>query len=78
MDRTADPAALETVLSSERGKDSLTLWHLLDHGDEEVRTRVFDRLARLSAPPEGVTRSGCISGDPAMLEEWREDLSRLW
>ena len=73
----ADPArtaALDLVLSSARRRDGMTLWHLLTRLEAGERERVFDRLAVLAPPPEGVTREGILSGNRVMLSRWWDSL----
>jgi hypothetical protein len=66
--------ALDAVLEAARPRDALTLWHLLSRLDREGRGRVFDRLAAMAAPPEGVTRDGIADGNRDMIERWRDQL----
>jgi len=75
LDAGPDAAALAKVLEAARPKDSLTLWHLLEHADAEVRRAAFDRLSRIEAPPEGL-RAG--AADREALERWRVQLQRFW
>ncbi len=63
-------AALKEVLALARDTDGVTLWHLLGRTKGEQCGEVFDTLARLSPPPQGVTREGVIAGDQAMLRNW--------
>jgi hypothetical protein len=69
-DAQSRAAALEVVLAEARDKDALTLWHLLFRGDDADRGRVYERLALLVPPPEGVTRAGVLSLDQGMLDRW--------
>jgi hypothetical protein len=62
--------ALGLVLSEARPRDALSLWHLLLRAPEAQRGLVFDRLAELLPPPQGVTREGVLRGDRAMLDSW--------
>jgi hypothetical protein len=62
--------ALSEVLSEARPEDSLTLWHLLSRTEGPDRSSVFDRLAQLVPPPAGVTRTGILALDRAMLDLW--------
>jgi len=78
-------AALKTLLAEARGKDALTLWHLLFHGDADERGLVYERLAVLVPPPEGVTRAGVLGRDQNMLDRWWNTLGlgdtnwwRMW
>jgi hypothetical protein len=81
----ADPrrtAAFDLVLSTARKKDAMTLWHLLGRGSLEERERVYDRLAALVPPPNGVTRQQILSGDRTALNRWWDqlgvDISSWW
>jgi len=77
--------ALETVLSSARPKDAFTLWHLLPRVRMGERGKVYDRLASLVPPPEGVRRDRAIAGDRRALDAWWDALGldsaswwRIW
>src|SRR5262249_18628219 len=63
-------ADLDLVLTGARVKDTLTLWHLLKRFGNEERSKIYDRMAGLVPPPDGVTREGIIRGDERMLELW--------
>ena len=63
-------AALETVLSTTRRKDALTLWHLLTRGTIEERRLVYARMAALVPPPEGVTLDGVLRRDRRATDRW--------
>jgi hypothetical protein len=67
-------AALGLVLSQARRKDALTLWHLLSRGTASEREQVYDRLASLAPPPEGVTRELTLAGDRTALSLWWDSL----
>lgn len=71
-------AALDTLLATARPIDSLTLWHLLPRLEPEPRARLYDTLAALRPPPEGVTRDGVLKLDDLMLETWKETLRHDW
>lgn len=66
------PDALDKLLALARPDDAITLWHLLHQ--PTYRERVYDRLLSFVPEPEGVTRAGVLSGDPAMLELWEQHL----
>jgi FecR protein len=73
----ADPrraASLDLVLSNARRRDALTLWHLLTRGSREERERVYDRLAALAPPPNGVTRDLVLAGNRLALDRWWDSL----
>jgi ferric-dicitrate binding protein FerR (iron transport regulator) len=62
--------AFDLVLSTARRRDALTLWHLLTRGSLEERSRVYDRLAALAPPPNGVTRELVLDGNRLALDKW--------
>jgi hypothetical protein len=62
--------ALNIVLTRARKQDALTLWHLLARTTADEQLLVFDRLAALVPPPEGVTREGILAGDREMRDRW--------
>ncbi len=64
----AASAALATILSLARPRDTLTLWHLLSRTDNSDRERVYARLATFVPPPAGVTRVGILALDSRMLD----------
>jgi len=68
-------AALDTVLQQARNMDSITLWHLFFKTTGDERARVYDRLASLVPPPEGVDRAGMLAGNPEMIKKWQEQLN---
>lgn len=82
FDREATPAArvaaLDRVLgAATRPGDAITLWHLLARdtfADDAARDRLFDRLAALAPPPQGVTRDAVReslrTGSPELLDQW--------
>jgi hypothetical protein len=72
-----DPA-LEALLAGARPRDTLTLWHLLSRVDAPERGRVYERLAALAPPPEGVTREGVTRLDRPMLDAWKDRLENAW
>jgi hypothetical protein len=66
--------ALGTVLHDARPRDTMTLWYLLSRVDENDRERVYERMAVLVPPPEGVTRDGILKLNQDMLSLWREKI----
>jgi len=77
--------ALDLILTSARPRDALTLWHLLRRGSSEERGRVFDRMAAIAPPPDGVTRDAVLNGDRSAIDRWWDSLGlqsatwwRLW
>lgn len=81
----ARAAALDVVLTESRQRDALTLWHLLSRASDNERGRVYDRLAALVPPPDGVTREGIRRADKHMLDLWWDALGwgkttwwRMW
>jgi len=65
---------LGIILVDARKNDALTLWHLLSRVSDADRPRVYDRLAVLAPPPEGVTREGILRLDRQMLDSWWNSL----
>jgi hypothetical protein len=77
--------ALDTILSEARTRDDLTLWHLISRVDGKERGLVYDRMATLVPPPQGVTREGILRLDQHMMDLWWDRLGlgdaqwwRLW
>jgi hypothetical protein len=70
--------SLDLILTDARPRDSLTLWHLLARVEGSNRSRVYDRLAVLVPPPEGVTRDGVLRLNEQMLLLWRNKLETSW
>src|SRR5262245_16277691 len=58
-----DGSSLNVLLNTARPRDSLTVWHLLYRSNEADRGLVYDRLAQLAPPPNGVTREGILKLD---------------
>ena len=69
---------LETLLAEARSRDTLTLWHLLGQVDGNDRTRVYDRMAAFTPPPDGVTREGVLQLNEPMLQLWKDKLETTW
>jgi hypothetical protein len=67
-------AGLNKILAESRQRDALTVWHLLVRVGESERGLVYDRLATLVPPPEGVTRDGILRLDQKMLDLWWNQL----
>jgi len=70
--------ALEELGRLEEPRQSLTLWHLLEHPQGEVAGRARELLAALSPPPEGVQLKGIAAGNVAMRTRWRQVLESSW
>jgi hypothetical protein len=60
---------LPELLASARPEDGLTLWHLLTLVAEGDRGAVYDRFRELVTLPAGVTRTGVLRNDPAMIDQ---------
>lgn len=71
-------AALDTVLMEARGRDTLTLWHLLSRVEAPERARIVDRIVELAPLPRGVTRDKALALDVETLKLWREELAWTW
>lgn len=70
FERGAAPTALPEILGHARTGDAVTLWHLLARTTVSERAAVYDTLAKLSTPPDGVTRAGILAGDVGMRQTW--------
>ena len=71
-------SAIDTVLVESRPRDTLTLWHLLSRADPAQRLRIYDRMAALVPPPNGVTREKALKLDPETLKRWKDELAWIW
>jgi hypothetical protein len=69
---------LDVVLIESRPRDTLTLWHLLSRVQETDRARVYERMAVLAPPPDGVTREGVLQLNEQMLQLWKDKLEKVW
>jgi hypothetical protein len=70
--------AAAVVLREARVRDTLTLWHILARVDPGRRASVYERMAKLSPPPAGVSREQVLRLDPAALARWKEELAWTW
>ena len=73
-----DSSSLKMVMANARVRDTLTLWNLLPKVSGKDRESVYDRLAALVPPPEGVTREGILNLNQQMLDTWKEQLEFRW
>jgi len=69
---------LDVVLAQARKRDSLTLWHLLYRVALPDRARVYDRLAELVPPPEGVTKDAIMKLEKSQMDEWFLEIQPSW
>ncbi len=67
--------ALHVILTEARNIDSITLWHLFFRTPPAERATVYDRLAALVPPPDGVTREGMLQGNQEMIKAWQKHLN---
>ena len=73
-----EKADVQILLDEARRRDTLTLWHLLSLVSPARREQVYDRLAEIYAPPDGVTKQGILKLDRAMMDAYRKRLTWLW
>ena len=67
-------ASLRYVLEYARGRDAMTLWHLIQRVEGRDRVAVIDALeARIPMPP-AVTRDAVVRLDRAALDQWWDTL----
>jgi hypothetical protein len=69
---------LGVVLAEARGRDTLTLWHLLARVNQGDRERVYDRIGALTRIPAGISREKALRLDPETLNHLREELAWTW
>jgi putative zinc finger protein/FecR-like protein len=69
---------LDLLLMDARPRDTLTLWHLLSRVEGNDRARVYERMAALVPPPDGVTRDGVLQLDEQMLQLWKDKMAIIW
>jgi hypothetical protein len=70
-------AATRAALAAARAEDAVSLWHLLSRVTPELRPAVYDRLAGLVPPPEGVTRDASLRLDAGTLERYWDRIRRI-
>ena len=71
-------AAVSTLISAARVRDTLTLWHLLTRTDGDQRGRVYARLQELVPAPPNAPRGLVMQLDAEALRHWREELAWHW
>ena len=76
-DANSRSAALASLLSQARERDTLTLWHLLPRVDGEDRVRVYEKIVAFF-PSLAKDREGILVLDAKSLEGWRLNLEPLW
>lgn len=69
---------LEALLGGARVRDTITLWHLLVRVNGNDRELIYERMAELVPPPQGVTREGVLALNQQMLESWKDKLKFYW
>jgi FecR protein len=73
-DAVGKAVSLRFVLEHARGRDAMTLWHLIPRVSDDDRTAVVDALAARAAMPAGVTRDAVLRLDRAALDQWWDTL----
>jgi hypothetical protein len=71
-------SSLDTVLRVARVRDTLTLWHLLSRVGVSDRTRVYDRIARLTPIPADILRAKVLELDANTLTRLKDELAWTW
>jgi hypothetical protein len=66
----ARKAALRYVLTHARGRDAMTLWHLIPRVGGADRIAVVDALASRVPPPADVSRDAVLRLDRVALDHW--------
>ncbi len=67
-------ASLRYVLDHARGRDAMTLWHLIARVGVADRVATVDALSALVPAPAGVTRDEVLRLDRAALDQWWDRL----
>jgi hypothetical protein len=70
----ARKAALHYVLTHARGRDAMTLWHLIPRVSGGDRTAVVDALNARVPMPGAVSREAVLRLDRAALDQWWDTL----
>ncbi len=65
---------LETLLDNAGRQDALSLWYLLRNAEPGEVQQIYNRLAELITPPDGVTYEGIKAGNNTMLLKWWDKL----
>ena len=71
-------AARSLAAMAGRVRDTLTLWHLLQEPDREVRAAALEGLVRLEGPLVDAPPEATLAGDPGAVSAWRSRLERHW
>jgi len=66
------------AVAAARMRDTYTLWNLLPRVDGDNRVLVYERMAALVPPPDGVTREGVLALNQQMLDVWKLKLESSW
>jgi hypothetical protein len=66
--------SLRFVLEHARGRDAMTLWHLIPRVSAAERIAVVDALASRVPMPPAVTRDAVLRLDRAALDQWWDTL----
>jgi hypothetical protein len=78
IDNGRDPSrkagSLRFVLEHARGRDAMTLWHLIPRVTGQDRSAVVDALATRVPMPAAVTREAVLRLDRAALDQWWDTL----
>ena len=81
FDTEHDATWLDTLLTTARVRDTLTLWQLVwrfdatKESEKEQRTRVIARVLELVPLPPGVDLSG---GSPSEFQKYQDHLAKRW
>lgn len=67
--------SVTAALAAARGRDALSVWHLLARVEAPLRRAVYDKLRALAPPPAGVGEADVLRLDQEALVRWRDDLA---
>src|SRR3954469_7627707 len=74
LDAAHRAASLRLVLERARGRDAMTLWHLVPRLSGADRAAVVDALSSRVPAPAGVSREAVLRLDKAALDQWWDAL----
>jgi len=76
--RALEVGTLDSILAGARGRDTLSLWHLLSRVGGTDRARVYDRISALAQLPAAISRDKVLKLDQETLSKLKEELAWTW
>jgi hypothetical protein len=69
---TGGSAPVEELIENASACDAFSLVYLVQRVDQEHRGRIFDRVAKLYPPWNGITRAGIVALETSMVATWQD------